>query len=151
MMRLTFTKAERLSSRKIIDRLFEKGSTDVKTFYLFPFRTLYLYEPVSPSAEPTPAEADSTLFLLSSSPPLLPAILITVSKRNFKKAVDRNLIRRRIREAYRKNKSIMMDSVGSDKQLPGYIAFLYTARDKISFEEIEKSMKLALKRIGRGQ
>lgn len=159
----TFTKAERLSSRKIIDRLFEKGSTDVKTFYLFPFRTLYLYEPVLPAAEPTPAEGDSISFALSrvsvqsppsflpSSSPPLPAILITVSKRNFKKAVDRNLIRRRIREAYRKNKSIMLDAAGPDKQLPAYIAFLYTARDKISFEEIEKSMKLALKRIGRGQ
>ncbi|GAA4448434.1 ribonuclease P protein component [Nibrella saemangeumensis] len=129
-MRLTFTKAERLSSRKIIDRLFEKGSTDVKTFYLFPFRVLCLYEP-----EPSP----------------LPAILITVSKRNFKKAVDRNLIRRRIREGYRQNKAIMVDTAGPDKQLPAYIAFLYTARDKISFEEIEKSMKLALKRVGRGQ
>lgn len=146
-MRQTFTKAERLSSRKIIDRLFEKGSTDVKTFYLFPFRVLYLYTPAPPAAEPAQAEP----AVLSSAPPFLPAILITVSKRNFKKAVDRNLVRRRIRESYRKNKGIMVDSADLKKQLPAYIVFLYTARDKISFEEIEKSMKLALKRIGRGQ
>ncbi|GAA4416886.1 ribonuclease P protein component [Nibrella viscosa] len=150
-MRQTLTKAERLSSRKIIDRLFEKGSTDVKTFYLFPFRVLYLYAS-TPSVAAQPA-VDTSLLSQESvqSFPPLPAILITVSKRNFKKAVDRNLIRRRIREAYRKNKAIMIDAAGPEKQLPAYITFLYTARDKISFEEIEKSMKLALKRVGRGQ
>jgi ribonuclease P protein component len=131
-MRQTFHKSERLCSKKVIDQLFEKGSSTVRTFYLFPFRVLYL-----PKSENTVGEA----------PAPFPAILITVSKRNFKHAVDRNLLRRRIREAYRKNKPFLFRTTEKPKNAPEYIAFLYTARQKISFEEIEKSMKLVLAKM----
>lgn len=79
----------------------------------------------------------------STPEPLLPAIVITVPKRTFKRAVDRNLIRRRIREAYRLNKQLFRP----DKTPPPYIAFLYTAKQIISFEEIEKGIKLALMKV----
>lgn len=126
-MKQTFKKSERLCSKKTIGELFQKGSATTRTFYLFPFRLLYRNDP---------ERTDS-----------LPAILISVSSRNFKKAVDRNLIRRRVREAYRKNKTLLLGSPEKPKQPPAYIIFLYTAREKISFEEIEKSMKLALARV----
>ncbi|GAB3895562.1 ribonuclease P protein component [Larkinella knui] len=131
-MKQTFTKSERLCSKKTIGQLFQKGSATTRTFYLFPFRLLYMNDP----ERSTPAGTDP-----------LPAILISVSSRNFKKAVDRNLIRRRVREAYRLNKSILFGTTEKPKQPPAYIVFLYTAREKISFEEIEKSMKLALARV----
>jgi len=127
-MKQTLTKQERLSGKKVIGRLFEKGSAATRTFYLFPFRVLYI------------AHEERT--------DELPAILITISRRNFKKAVDRNLIRRRTREAYRKNKPLLFGTPEQPKQPPAYIAFLYTAREKISFEEIEKSVKLALSKVG---
>ncbi|GAB3923623.1 ribonuclease P protein component [Larkinella terrae] len=131
-MKQTFTKSERLCSKKTIGELFQKGSATTRTFYLFPFRLLYRTD----ADRGQPAGTDP-----------LPAILITVSRRNFKKAVDRNLIRRRIREAYRLNKSLLFGTPEKPKQPPSYIVFLYTAREKISFEEIEKSMKLALGRV----
>ena len=128
----TFKKSERLCSKKILGELFKKGSASVQTFYLFPFRVLYI-----PHAPSEPAD------LTPESEPSLPAIVITVPKRMFKRAVDRNLVRRRVREAYRLNKQLF----NQEKPLPAYIAFLYTAKQIISFEEIEKGMKLAVKKL----
>ena len=123
----TFPKSERLCSKKILGELFKKGSMSVGTFYLFPFRTLYMH---SSEAEPVVESAR-------------PAIVITVPKRTFKRAVDRNLVRRRVREAYRLNKHLF----DKETTYPRYIAFLYTAKQIISFEEIEKGMKLAIQKV----
>ena len=136
----TFTKSERLCSKKVLGELFKKGGTTgsaqtVRTFYLFPFRVLYLPHPTTAVDE---AEAESDITW--------PAIVITVPKRIFKRAVDRNLIRRRVREAYRLNKQLFRNEISVSQTAPAYIAFLYTAKQIISFEEIEKGMKLAIQK-----
>jgi ribonuclease P protein component len=128
MIKQTFKKTERLCSKKTIERLFEKGSTETKTSYLFPFKVFYLF--------------DSTPI-----PEHLPQVLFTISKRNFKRAVDRNLLRRRCREAYRKNKHLFFES--PEGQAPASIAFVLIAKEKVEYEVIERSMKKLIVRLSK--
>ncbi|MEZ4905574.1 MAG: ribonuclease P protein component [Spirosomataceae bacterium] len=127
-MKQTFTKSERLCSKKTIERLFEKGSTEAKTSYLFPFKVFYLLD--SPS-----------------SPPQLPQVLFSISKRSFKRAVDRNLLRRRCREAYRKNKYLFFEPTA--EQVPTAIAFVFIAKEKVTYEVIERSIQKLILRLNK--
>lgn len=162
----TFPKTERLTSKKLINRLFDRSAQTgpghdrpdaVQSVYAHPFRVLFVMPGSMPAANvPTTnvpdsadgprvsgavdaAEADEAI----ANVPGLPQVLFSVPKRAFKKAVDRNLVRRRCREAYRLNKCILQKAAVS----PVAITFLYTAKVKISFDEIDKGMKLALKRV----
>ena len=154
-MRPTFSKTERLTSKKLINRLFDRsaqatGPDAVQSVYAHPFRVMYmLSKSVADSAPPDvpePAESEVVNVPNSTAPQTLPQVLFSVPKRAFKKAVDRNLVRRRCREAYRLNKRILQQAA----RHPAAITFLYTAKTKISFEEIEKGMKLAMKRVMSG-
>jgi len=112
----SFKKEERLAGEKHIQELFEKGSS----FHLYPFRVLSL---PNPGAEHP-----------------VNRILISVSKRNFKRAVDRNLIKRRIREAYR----IQKGTITGNSLL---LAFVYTAKEIESFQAIKGKLFLVLEKI----
>ncbi|MBX9852034.1 MAG: ribonuclease P protein component [Cytophagaceae bacterium] len=114
-------KQERLTSKKVIEELFEKGSSS----YLYPFRILYKGEIL----------AESQTF---------PQVLFSVPKRNFKKAVDRNRIRRQMREAYRINKQRVFS--GQKLKIPEFLAILYTSKEKIPFKQLEEKLILILER-----
>ncbi len=117
----TFTKAERLSRKKIIEELFSKG----ESFLQYPVKVVWLENPLDGDY---PAQ-----------------VLISVPKRKFKHAVDRNLIKRRIREAYRKNKQSFYEFL-TQRNKTCVLALLYVSVEIVSYAEIEKKIIVALER-----
>ena len=112
-----FGKEERLHGKKDIQELFDKGSS----FYLHPFHCRYLREENSH----------------------VHRILISVSRRSFKKASDRNLIKRRIREAYRRNKAVI-ESLPKQR-----IAYIYTSREILDYNKIEDAILGTFRKISK--
>jgi ribonuclease P protein component len=110
----SFTKEERLHKRKDIQELFEKGSS----FYVYPFKVFWSPQKVVENTQ----------------------ILVSVSNRNFKRAVDRNLLKRRMREAYRLNKSKLSGK-------PLQVAFVFTAKQIMPFKEIESKILLVFGKL----
>lgn len=113
-----FPKSERLHSRKLIKELFDKSSC----FFLYPFKVIFL-----PAG---PGETNQ--------------VLISVSKRKMRSAVHRNLIKRRIREVYRLNKSILnADDQGTQKQ----IGLIYVSSDLMEYGDIQKKLIRILRKL----
>jgi len=117
-----FKKNEKLCSRKKIETLIAEGSS----VYFPLFRIIYLKDP---GELPAPAQA-----------------AFSVPKKGFRLAVTRNLLKRRMREAYRKNKMLLYDAVvKSGAKLT--LIFIYRLSTVASYDDIEKQMILALRRL----
>lgn len=113
----SFPKSEKLKSRKSIDGLFEGGESR----YVFPLRMMWKRE-VHPDNVPIKAG-------------------FSVPKKIFKLAVSRNLLKRRMREAYRINSGILkLNNPTSHFSL----FFVYTSKEIIDYQHIEKAMKKCL-------
>ena len=111
-MKFTLGKQERLKSRKLIEKLYKEG----KSVKAFPLRMVFLQEK---HTSDFPAQVG-----------------VSVPKRNFKKAVDRNRIKRLLRETYRKQKHIVYNSV--DK--PYVYMISYLAKEEFDYAKIEEKM-----------
>ena len=120
----SFPKAERLCSKKLITQLFAKGSA----FNLYPLRFVFLK-----------AEEPLSEF---------PEVLISVSKKYFKRAHDRNRLKRQIREAYRLNKHKLMSENGQPLSVLGIV---YIGKEKNKYQLIEKKLNLGLERLVKEQ
>lgn len=116
MGKFRFPKSERLHKRNSIQELFNRGSS----FYLSPFKVL---------------------FLVNTDDCTHHQVLFSVPKRNFKRAVDRNLIKRRMREAYRLNKHTIHESPTIQ------IAYIYTHKEILAFNQIQEKLIETLKRL----
>lgn len=121
--RFGFPKREHLKSKSVIDNLYAKGSSVTA----FPLRAVFLS---SPAENSTPTAT----------------ILISVAKRRFRHAVDRNLMKRRIREAYRLNKISFIEEIQkSGKQMA--IAILYIDNRHSSTQFLQRKMQKLLSAI----
>ncbi|HEX8530134.1 MAG TPA: ribonuclease P protein component, partial [Cytophagales bacterium] len=75
-----------------------------------------------------------------------PEVLFSVSKRYFKRAVDRNLIRRRMREAYRTSRAGLLDNFPPGR-VPAVVAWVYTAKEPLPFDLLKKKLILVWQRM----
>ncbi len=105
--RFTYPKTEKLKSLSTIDLLFSEGKSVAK----YPLRLVYV--PVT----------DATVPIQTG---------VSVSKKYFKKAVDRNYFKRVLRETYRLNRHLLTEKL----EKPYAFMFLYQTKDRLTFEEI---------------
>ena len=118
--RFTFKKEERLTSKKIIDKLFSEGSS----FLSYPLKIVY-----------------SKTKLPSKSPV---QVAFTVRKRNFKRAVYRNLIKRKIRGIYRLKKHELYGVLKEDQLA---VFFIFIGKEIPEYEEVNKAMERGIKKL----
>lgn len=117
----TFKKEEKLKRRKEIDRLFTEG----KSFHQYPVRWVWSAAAIT-EANPFPCQ-----------------VSVSVSKRKFKLAVDRNRIKRLMREAWRLNKHRLYENLGEEERYS--IMLIYTAKEELPLERIENKVKRGMK------
>jgi len=120
MQNLYFKKEERLCSEKLLASLFKNGSS----FLFYPFRVTWI-KSIEPQAYPA-------------------QVLISVPKKRFKRSVDRNLLKRRMREAYRLNKSHLLYPLllSNDKKV--LLALTYISNEILDYQYISMKMEQML-------
>jgi len=114
-MNFTYPKPEKLKSKNTIDLLFSEGKSVSK----YPLRLVY-----------TPVDLENGAKIKMG---------VSVSKKYFKNAVDRNYFKRVLRETYRLNKHLLLDSL----EKPHAFMFFYQSKDRLTYEEInQKTVQL---------
>lgn len=131
-LRYTLGKQERLKSRKSIDLLFKEGNS----FNVFPFKVLYLFDGEQPSARKS-LQTETSQKVQAG---------FTVSSRNFKKAVERNRVRRLMKEAYRLQKNDLYTYMAS-RDVKVDIFFLYLGKEVPEYKLAYEKMGIILNRL----
>ena len=120
--RATWKKEEKLKSRKHIERVFREG----KSFAVFPYKVIYL---LSPAPAQAPLQAG-----------------FGASSRHFKKAVDRNRIKRLGREAYRLQKASLHDHLAK-KGLSMAVFFVFIGKELPEYTTVTAKIAVALQKL----
>ena len=118
-----FSKEERLCNVRLIDKLYHSGSS----FLLYPFRIVWLPEP------------------LSTTMPI--QVLISVPKKKFKRAVDRNLLKRRIREIYRLQKSEHLYPFFTERSASIILGINYIGKEIGEYAFLERKFNAAILKL----
>jgi ribonuclease P protein component len=122
----TFKKEERIVSNLLIETLFEKGNSQSLSAY--PLRAVYLKTEHREGCAPV-------------------QLLISVPKKKFKHAVDRNRVKRQVREAYRKNKTLLESTVDEGQML--LIAIIWLSDRHFATNDVEKRVISLLKQMAK--
>jgi ribonuclease P protein component len=113
------SKKEKLKGKKLIEKLFNEGAS----LSVFPLRLVYLQVPFNDGSKTKTG--------------------VSVSKRNFKKAVTRNRIKRLLREVFRQNKATYFNNITTQYAF----MILYIGKDEPTFNQIETKMNLIFKKF----
>ncbi|MEE0621244.1 MAG: ribonuclease P protein component [Prevotella sp.] len=122
--RFTLSKEERICSKKLINELFTGNG---RSMTAFPLRVVFMKRTI---VDDQPRAA----------------MLVSVPKRYFKHAVDRNRVKRQVREAFRRNKSIITQNLTDDHEAVA-MAFVWLTNEKFPSSEVENRMVRLLTRI----
>ena len=118
-MKLTFSKKEKLKSKTLIEQLFTEGNS----VSAYPLRLVYM-----------PADLKDDVPFKTG---------VSVSKRNSERAVDRNRIRRLMRESFRLHKHDYINNMS----VPYAFMILYIGKEKPSFDQVESKMTLLFEKF----
>jgi ribonuclease P protein component len=141
-MEHTFHRSERLKSEKTINNLFKGG----QSFSCYPLRLVWSESIVEPPMAENPIPSSEPFFPVQFS--------LSVPKRAFKRAHDRNLLRRRVRESYRLQKHNLYDllkktAFEAHKNKQFAFMVLYTAKEILPYSEIERGVKKMIFKFGK--
>ena len=124
----TFRKRERMTSHLLMEALFENGSS--RSVTAFPLRAVY--QTIGRQSRHDAAQ-----------------ILISVPKKRFKHAVDRNRVKRQIREAYRRHKQMLWEKMADDQEM--LVGFIWLSDRHYPSKEVEQRVVKILQRIAKGE
>ena len=122
----SFDKKERIVSRKLIETLFDGGQSH--SVAAFPLRSVYMTYERQDGQQPV-------------------EVLISIPKKRLHHAVDRNRVKRQVREAFRRQKHLLTEKVPPTQTVA--IAFIWLTDRLLPSADIESRMKNVLERIGK--
>lgn len=171
--RYTLSKEERICSKILIDKLFGGGKS--RSMAAFPLRAVYLLNDTITASQPTQLmdntegeevkegyeevqegfeneqESNNEIDKVETTQPRTAApsvkIMVSVPKKHFKRAVKRNRVKRQVREAYRKNKYILIDKMAAFPNKELLLSFIWLDNSLHETAEVESKVVNLLQRI----